>query len=909
MTMLGTDCSPCCSTSQCVACTDGAKQLVIEIEYPGGSGIVTGAGNNACLGAPHATCGDWSSYPGFDFGEVSQSCEPSAEGKKINRVVVTSGGEGYTSAPSASSTCGATLFTRITSPVASVDLVSSGSGYTTPPAVSMPSTSGIFATQQASLSCELSASVTSLVRGNRGSGYTSPPNVTLTGGGGSGATALATITTDGRINTLVVTNGGSGYKTPPAVSFSGGGGSGATATSRITGVVARVIVNTPGLYEINSGHGSQAVTFTGGGGSGAAAQLNWSGTVTSVAVQRLGSGAGENCESSQITFSGGGGSGAEAYAVLSTDETIVIDFGGCVFSDSSEFDYPADSTNGKFPRNYSESTATPIGESVRWDVRVDLSLSGGTTSSAAPLLWFSGEAFVALIDRWWGGSRTAFGRALIERKYLARRNLTRTQPAVKVVLGGQPSASVAAEFGLTWQQLTDEKGDPYWQASAVSVVSGGENLAIDINEPGPVAVQVQPVQSNALGFSSVGQVAASCSWSAPTVAFATIVDPFGQNGRFAEQPLFQVTFRQVLSGNMYEIDTIAILSGGQVEPYTSTSGLGGAQLTLATGRVVQLADIRVSISGGAVTSVTLNTRGLFRGPATVLSAQITPSGRAAGSETVLLETQYSQPTVAALPPLSGRTFRPGSGASFEAVLSQLQDAAGNPCWTISSINILSAGDWYANGERLRFSLLGGSTEQSPALATVSIPPRRMPIITSAYVNTSTGTGAQFSVMLRPAGSGLWEVDQVTVVAPGANYNDREYLVVLFDEKTEWVPGFYEDLYVRTNPQTGAVIGVDIDARGRMYAQDRHVVGVTIHRGGRFYKTTTITRDVPVAVSCLGSLASWELVGPLSSPNAEGQSDWLPSVGGFYSVIINNPGPEYIRYTRRCGTPNVSASIQ
>jgi hypothetical protein len=185
----------------------------------------------------------------------------------------------------------------------------------------------------------------------------------------------------------------------------------------------------------------------------------------------------------------------------------------------------------------------------------------------------------------------------------------------------------------------------------------------------------------------------------------------------------------------------------------------------------------------------------------------------------------------------------------------------------------------------------------------------VPIVTSAYVNTSAGTGAQFSVTLRPAGEGLWEVDQVTVVAPGVNYNDREYLVVLFDEKTERVPGFYEDLYVRTNPETGAVIGVDIDARGRMYAQDRHVVGVTIHRGGRFYKTTTITRDVPVTVNCMGSLGSWELVGPLSSPTAEGQSsNGPPSVGGFYSAIIN-PGPEYIRYTRRCGTPTVSASIQ
>jgi hypothetical protein len=654
----------------------------------------------------------------------------------------------------------------------------------------------------------------------------------------------------------------------------------------------------------------QTVAFTGGNGSGAAAQLNWSGTVTHVAVSSLGSQAGTNCESSQITFSGGGGSGAEAFAVLSTDETIVIDISGCRPGDSSDFDYPADSTNGKFPRNYSQSTTTPIGESVRWDVSVDLSLSGGTTSSSAPLLWFSGEAFVALIDRWWGGSRIAFDRLLIERKYLVRRNLTRTQPVVRVVLGGQPSSSVAAEFGLTWQQLTDEKGDPYWQATAVSVVSGGENLAVDINEPAPVAVQVQPVESNALGFSSVGQVNASFSWSAPTVAFATIVDLFfGQSGQFADQPLFQVTFRQVSAGNMYEIDTIAIVSGGQVEPYTSASGLRAVQLTLATGRVVQLPDIRVSVSGGTVTSVTLNTRGLFRGPATVLSAQITPSGRAAGSETVLLETHYSQPTVAVLPPLSGRTFRPGSGASFEAVLSQLQDSAGNPCWTISAINIVSAGDWYADGERLRLSLLDGSTEQSPALATVSIPPRRVPIVTSAYVNTSAGTGAQFSVTLRPAGEGLWEVDQVTVVAPGVNYNDREYLVVLFDEKTERVPGFYEDLYVRTNPETGAVIGVDIDARGRMYAQDRHVVGVTIHRGGRFYKTTTITRDVPVTVNCMGSLGSWELVGPLSSPTAEGQSsNGPPSVGGFYSAIIN-PGPEYIRYTRRCGTPTVSASIQ
>jgi len=82
------------------------------------------------------------------------------------------------------------------------------------------------------------STVNSITLGSGGTGYTSAPTVTVNlDGGGSGATATATIS-GGAVTAITITNPGSGYTSAPTVTISGGGGSGATAAAVLgTGVI------------------------------------------------------------------------------------------------------------------------------------------------------------------------------------------------------------------------------------------------------------------------------------------------------------------------------------------------------------------------------------------------------------------------------------------------------------------------------------------------------------------------------------------------------------------------------------------------------------------------------------------------------------------------------------------------
>lgn len=205
---------------------------------------------------------------------------------------LTSGGSGYTSAPTVTfvggSGSGATATAQISNgSVVSVKVTNVGTGYSPTDQVQIVFTGG-GSDDGAVLTAVLATSSVAfgeVVTG--GSGYTSAPSVSITGGGGSGATATATVS-GGSVTAITITAGGTGYTSTPTIGFSGGGGSGASAIAVLgSGAIASVTVVSGG-----SGFtGTPTITFVGGGGTGATATATLtSGVISAVTVTVGGSG-------------------------------------------------------------------------------------------------------------------------------------------------------------------------------------------------------------------------------------------------------------------------------------------------------------------------------------------------------------------------------------------------------------------------------------------------------------------------------------------------------------------------------------------------------------------------------------------------------------------------------------------
>lgn len=216
---------------------------------------------------------------------------PGGLGPKVN---ITSGGAGYSVAPTVTifggSGTGATATATIANgSVVNVSVTNPGTGYL-PGEIVQFAFSGGGADTGAILQAVLSSgniSAINLIDG--GSGFTPGTYaLTFTGGGGSGASGTYTVDGTGIVTSISLTSGGSGYTGTPAITFTSGGGSGATATAILSpGSVASVTV-------VNGGSNftsTPSLTFEGGGGSGATAIANLtSGVITSVAVTDGGTG-------------------------------------------------------------------------------------------------------------------------------------------------------------------------------------------------------------------------------------------------------------------------------------------------------------------------------------------------------------------------------------------------------------------------------------------------------------------------------------------------------------------------------------------------------------------------------------------------------------------------------------------
>ncbi|MEI9476036.1 MAG: hypothetical protein WCO26_05635, partial [Deltaproteobacteria bacterium] len=206
-------------------------------------------------------------------------------------------------------------------PIGGLTLTSGGAGYTAAPSVTIaappsPCPAGLTCLQATATATLSPASVGSFTVTNGGSGYTSAPTVTLTGGGGTGATATAVLAASGSVKSIAVTNGGSGYLAPPIVNIAappiGGVQATATATVRTSGqrnVTAITVTNPGGGYLVAPG-----ISFTPvNGGTGAAATATLGKAVAS--LNRTNGGT-NYTSAPAVSFSGGGGTGAAATAVL-----------------------------------------------------------------------------------------------------------------------------------------------------------------------------------------------------------------------------------------------------------------------------------------------------------------------------------------------------------------------------------------------------------------------------------------------------------------------------------------------------------------------------------------------------------------------------------------------------------------
>jgi Glycosyl hydrolase catalytic core len=167
-------------------------------------------------------------------GTLKLQVDGNTAGTDYDQLNITTGGAGYTSAPTISfaggAGSGAAGYVTVSGgAITAVTIVSGGSGYTTAPTVSASVGSG--ATLTATVAGGAVTGV-SVVAG--GTAYTANSNLTFTNTVTTAATASTTIA-NGAVDAINLLTGGSGYTTAPTVSFST---SGSTTSAAVTANVS-----------------------------------------------------------------------------------------------------------------------------------------------------------------------------------------------------------------------------------------------------------------------------------------------------------------------------------------------------------------------------------------------------------------------------------------------------------------------------------------------------------------------------------------------------------------------------------------------------------------------------------------------------------------------------------------------
>lgn len=244
----------------------------------------------------------------------------------VTAVTITNPGTGYTSDPSVSFVSGSGASVNAVlgggGRVQTIQVVNGGSGYASAPSVTVSAPSLPSGTQAAATAnINAAGVVTSVTITDPGSGYTSNPSVTIAAAPAGGTNASATAQYSGQgVQSFTILNGGANYTGNPAVTFSapdmpnGTRAQGIATIDANSGMVTGFTITNPG-----SGY-LFAPSVSISSGSGATASASYSGRgLTGITVLNPGD---DYTSAPRVRISGGGGSGAAATAIVSNRKVV-----------------------------------------------------------------------------------------------------------------------------------------------------------------------------------------------------------------------------------------------------------------------------------------------------------------------------------------------------------------------------------------------------------------------------------------------------------------------------------------------------------------------------------------------------------------------------------------------------------
>ncbi len=302
----------------------------------------------------------------------------------IGGLTLTTGGAGYSSAPSVAitgggGTGGAASLTFTGAFVNSLLLTNGGAGYSSPPTVVFNNTGTGGTGAAATTVGTFSAGVTGVNVTGGGGGYVVRPSVAFQGGGGSGASAISTL----KVTGITITTPGNGYLSAPTVTFSapGGGGVRATGTATISGtggsVTGIIITNAGTLYQTAPTISIAAPT------GGSPVQATASATMSVNTVQMVTAGTGYTSPPTILFGNSPTGNRATGFSTIAGSVTgLLLTNGGSGYTSAPTISF----TGGGSPSIPAAATATILPGTV-----ASLTLTNpGTGYSSAPLVVFSG---------------------------------------------------------------------------------------------------------------------------------------------------------------------------------------------------------------------------------------------------------------------------------------------------------------------------------------------------------------------------------------------------------------------------------------------------------------------------------------------------------------------------------------
>jgi len=506
----------------------------------------------------------------------------------VGLLEVSSGGSGYTSAPTVTLSGGGCTTeptaTATISGTVTVTVVSGGSNYTSAPTVTF---GGGGATAEATAVANLSGSqVTGITFTTGGANYTATPTIAITGGGcTTEPTATAAITANSA--SVTVTSGGVGYTSPPTVTLSGGGcTTEPTATATITPGTTTVTVSTGGVGYT----GVPTLTFSGCTTEPTATATVTGGVVTGVTVNTNGSGCGAT---PGVTFSGGGATTQATGTVTFANGTVTaiavnVDGSGCSSDPVVGFSGGGDTTDATATANLSGGVVTSVAL-----------VTDGVGCTSNPIVAFSGgggapQATAAVTIS--GGSATGIALTTGGAGYTGVPSVTfagggaTTQATATASLSGQEVIAITTPgVGYTSDPTITFTGGCTTEPVATSIIAGGQVTGITVTTPGSGCTTAPTVVFTGGGFTTKAVAKASTS-----VAGITMTSAGGVG--YTSAPIVNFT-----GGCAIEPLATATISGGKVTAVNVTTPGGvctaAPTVSLAGGGFTQAAAAEATISG------------------------------------------------------------------------------------------------------------------------------------------------------------------------------------------------------------------------------------------------------------------------------------------------------------------------